>query len=408
MVKKMFRLGLVFALTFSFTFEATTCAVKSGEMTVEKMTINEKIGQMMCLDFRFWNKEDLKQTEELGIVTDDKVTVQQPVTEINDEIREIIAKYHIGSVILFSQNFVTPEQTKKLVDDLQKAATDAGNPNLIIAVDQEGGRVERFAFNRKKLKNNAEIKTAEEAFEKGEIIGRELAALGINCNFAPVVDVNSNPKNPVINVRSFGDNTQIVSEFGKKFMNGLHRQNIIATAKHFPGHGDTDVDSHLGLPRVNKTLEELEKLELVPFKEMIDAGVDMIMTAHIELPKIENKTVVSKKGGSEIFLPATVSRTILTDLLRNKMGFNGVIVTDAMNMKAISENFGEAEASKMAIAAGADMVCMPVILRSKADISKLDLVFETVKDAVKSGEILESQIDKSITRILKLKNKKRL
>ncbi|MDR0404867.1 MAG: beta-N-acetylhexosaminidase [Oscillospiraceae bacterium] len=400
MIKKIIGVCVVFALTFSFTFGENTRAVR-----LEQMTIDEKIGQMMCLDFRFWNEEDLKQTENPGIVTDEKVTLQKPVTEINDEIREIIAKYHIGSVILFSQNFVNPEQSKRLINNLQEAAVDAGNPRLIIAVDQEGGRVERFAFGREKLKNNAEIKTAKEAFKKGKTIGRELAALGINCNFAPVVDVNSNPKNPVINVRSFGDNAQIVSEFGKKFMDGLHRQNVIATAKHFPGHGDTDVDSHLGLPRVNKTLEELKKLELAPFKEMIDAGVDMIMTAHIELPKIENKTFISLKDGSKIFIPATLSKTILTYLLRNEMGFDGVIITDAMNMRVISDNFEEAEAVKMAIAAGANIVCMPVILRSKKDIARLDSVFKTAKNAVDSGEIPESQINESVARILKLKDK---
>lgn len=370
----------------------------------EQMSLHEKIGQMMCLDFRFWNEKSLNQTEELGIVTEDQSGSQKPVTEINDEIKEIIAKYHVGGVILFAQNFQNKEQAKKLIEDLQKAATEVGNEKLIIAVDQEGGRVERFAFGRDKLKNNAEIKTAEEAFQKGETIGKELKELGINCNFAPVVDVNSNPKNPVINVRSFGDNASVVSKFGKKFMEGLHSQNVISTAKHFPGHGDTIVDSHLGLPRVNKTLKKLEALELRPFQEMIDAGVDIIMTAHIELPKVENKTIISKKDGKEIFIPATLSRTILTDLLRNKMGFKGVIVTDAMNMKAISENIGQAEVTKMAIRAGADMVCMPVILRSKTDISKLDQIYDTLKNAIKNKEISENQINESVRRILKLKD----
>ncbi|MDR1418722.1 MAG: hypothetical protein LBI80_06235 [Endomicrobium sp.] len=148
----------------------------------------------------------------------------------------------------------------------------------MIAVDQEGGRVERFAFDREKLKNNSEIKTIEEAFIKGETIGKKLKELGINCNFAPVVDVNSNPKNPVINVRSFGDNINVVSNFGKMFMKGLHSQNIILTAKHFPGHGDTDVDSRLGLPKVNKSLKDLEAAELKPFKTLINTGVDMILS----------------------------------------------------------------------------------------------------------------------------------
>lgn len=372
---------------------------------IEKMSIDEKIGQMLCLDFRFWNQDDLDQTEDIGIISSDGISIQKPVTEINDEIREIIKKYHIGGVVLFSQNFESKEQAKKLIDDLQKASKDSGNPPLFICIDQEGGMVERFAFDREKLKNNSEIKTAREAFEKGKIIGKELKELGINCNFAPVVDVNSNPQNPVINVRSFGNNANIVSEFGKYFMQGLHSQNVISTAKHFPGHGDTDVDSHLDLPSINKTLEEIKTLELKPFKTMIDSGVDMIMTAHIELPKIEGNKVASKKDGKDIFLPATVSKIILTDLLRNEMGFKGVIVTDAMNMKAISDNFGEMDAIKLAIKAGADMLLMPVTVRSKEDIKKLDLVIKTLKSVLDNQEISKKQIDESIGRLLKLKKR---
>lgn len=379
MFKKLILLFSIILFTLSqFFYSVNTLSAKD-------MTIESKIGQMMCLDLRFWNG--------------------RPVTEINSEIKEIISKYHIGSVILFSQNFQSKEQAKRLIRDLKKAATDSGNPPLLICVDQEGGIVERFSFGRNKLKNNAQIRTPEEAFEKGKIIGGELAELGINCNFAPVVDINSNPKNPVINVRSFGNNPEIVSKHGVAFMNGLHFYKIIATAKHFPGHGDTAVDSHFGLPRVNKSLSDLERFELKPFKALIDAGVEMIMTAHIELPQIEKGTITSKKDGRKIFRPATLSRTVLTGLLRERLNFKGVIVTDAMNMKAISEHVGEAEAVKMAIKAGADMICMPVTLRSMSDISKLDNVYKTLKDAVNSGEISLEQINCSVNRILNLKSR---
>ncbi len=378
-----------------------------GAVGAEDMDIESKIGQMMCLDFRFWNHKDLHETEELGITAaDSAVSRQKPVIEINREIKEIISRYHIGSVVLFSQNFQSKEQAKRLVGGLQKAATDSGNPPLLICVDQEGGSVERFSFGRDRLKNNAQIRTPEEAFEKGKIIAEELAELGINCNFAPVVDINSNPKNPVINVRSFGNNPKIVSEHGVAFMKGLHSKNIIATAKHLPGHGDTDVDSHLGLPRVNKSLSDLEKFELKPFKALIDSGLEMVMTAHIELPQIEKGTIISKKDGKKIFIPATLSKAILTGLLRDKLNFKGVIVTDAMNMKAISENVGEAEAIKMAIKAGADMICMPVTLRSMSDISKLDAIYRDLKSAIDSGEISPEQINCSVNRILNLKHKR--
>lgn len=365
----------------------------SSNSEVERMSTEEKFGQMMCLDFRAWEQENAQG--ELD---------QRPVLEINADIKKAITDYHIGSVILFSENFESEEQSKKLIDDLQQASADAGNPPLLICVDQEGGLVERFSFGRNRLKNNMALQSADEAFEKGLTIGKELKGLGINCNFAPVVDINSNPNNPVIGVRSFGETAEIVSERGLAFMRGLHEEGIIATAKHFPGHGDTDVDSHIGLPRVNKSLSELENFELKPFKTLIDAGVDMIMTAHIELPQVDSTTIISKKDGEEIFLPATLSKTVLTDLLRNELNFNGVIITDAMNMKAISENVGEAEATKMAIAAGADMVCMPAILRSPQDTYKLDEIYQTLNDALDSGEISTEQLDSSITRILELKS----
>lgn len=353
----------------------------------EEMSLDEKLGQMLCLNFREQENEE----------------TLEPVTEINDDIKKIISDYHIGSVILFKENFLDKEQSKKLINDLKKAATDSKNFPLIIAVDQEGGRVERFAFGRSKLKNNADIKTPEEAFNKGAIISKELKELGINCNFAPVIDVNSNPDNPVINNRSFSDNPDIVSEMGEQFVKGLHSNDIITTGKHFPGQGDTNTDSHLSLPTLDKTLDDLYQIELKPFIKLSKV-VDMIMTAHISLPKIETQTIKSKKDGEEIFLPATLSKKILTDLLRKEIGFNGVIITDAMNMKAISDHIGQKEATKMAISAGADIVLMPVTIQNKNDISKLESLISYLKEAIKNNEISEKQINESIKRIIKLKN----
>lgn len=373
------------------------CVANASAVNVSEMSLDEKLGQMVCLSFRFWNSENEKYSD------DTAKTVTTPVTEINDDIKSIISKYHIGSVLLFGQNFVDKEQSKKLVKDLQFASVKSGNLPLIIAVDQEGGRVERFSFGRDRLKNNLEIKTSQEAFEKGHTIAKELKEIGINCDLAPVVDINSNPNNPVINIRSFGDNADTVSEFGKSFLQGLHAEGIMGTAKHFPGHGDTNVDSHFGLPIVNKDLGDLENMELKPFKKLSENGVDMMMIAHIALPKIETKTVVSSKTGEQIYLPATLSKTIITDILREKIGFEGVVITDGMGMKAISDNFGENESSKMAINAGADILCMPVNIQSKGDISKLDKLFNHLKKAVINGEISEKQIDKSVERIIKLK-----
>ena len=385
----MFKKLVSMFLAFSLFSNAITYAVSQEE--IAEMPLDKKIGQMICLDFRFWTEDN----------------ENKPVTEINETIRKFIAKYNIGSVLLFSQNFLGgKEKATKLISDFQEAAESSNNPPLIIAVDQEGGIVERFNFDRKeKFKSNAYIESLEEAYQKGEAIAKELKELGINCNFAPVADVNSNPQNPVIGERSFSDKADIVAERCESFLKGLHSQNIMGTAKHFPGHGDTNTDSHVSLPVINKTLEQLDEMELIPFKKLIDAGVDLIMTAHIELPKIEPEITISEKDKLQIHLPATLSRKILTNLLRDKLKFKGVIVTDAMNMKAISNNFGAYNAVKMAIIAGADIVCMPVALRCSDDEKKLKSLFTYIKKAVEDGQITEEQINKSVERILKLKEK---
>lgn len=359
------------------------------EIEIENMPLNQKLGQLMCLDFRFWNGE--------------------PVTELSDEIKDIISKYHIGCVLLFSENFKTKEQSKKLVSSFKQVAQDASDPSMLICVDQEGGTVERFSFNRARLENNTSIgkKANPEAaaFKKGEIIASELAELGINCDLAPVVDINSNPNNSIIGVRSFGTTPEIVSLCGVSFMEALHFKNILATAKHFPGHGDTDTDSHVELPIVNKTIQELENMELKPFKQMINSGVDLIMAAHIQVPALEPSTITSKKDGKQIFIPATLSKKILTGLLRDSLKYQGVIITDGMDMKAITDNIGEIDAIKMAISAGANILCMPVILREKSDIQKLDNIFEALTDAVQTDEISINQINNSMKYILVLKDK---
>ena len=181
---------------------------------------------------------------------------------------------------------------------------------------------------------------------------------------------------------------------------------MAVAAKHFPGHGDTAVDSHTGLPLVDKSLAELEKLELLPFKKAMDEGVDLLMTAHIQYPQIEKDQVVSKETGEKIYVPATLSDDILTGLVRKKYGYKGVIVSDAMGMDAIAKNFGEVEAVKMAIKAGVDLVLMPTTLRSKADLTKIDTIVNAVVDAVQTGDISEERLNESVRRILTLKEKR--
>ena len=220
---------------------------------------------------------------------------------------------------------------------------------------------------------------------------------------APVVDVNNNANNPVIGLRSYSDDADVVGNMASATIAGLKDYNVIGCAKHFPGHGDTATDSHYGLPIVNKSKAELLNNELKPYKIAINQGIEMIMTAHILYPQLDNTTVVSEKTGNEEKKPATMSKAIITDLLKGEMGFNGVVTTDAMNMKAIADTFGESQAVKLAIEAGADLICMPTVLYNQEDVKKLDTIIDYVEDAVNNGEISESRLDDGCRRILTVK-----
>lgn len=362
------------------------------------MTIDQKIGQMIMPDFRMWQAEG--------------EDAQSDMTVLNDEVAEIIDKYDFGGVILFAENVKETEQTLKLTNDLQDAAiaNEAGNGDipLLITIDQEGGIVYRLGSGTA-LPGNMAIgatNSEEDARLAGEIIGRELSALGINVNFAPVFDTNNNPNNPVIGLRSISSDPQRVARLGVPMMQGMQEYNIATAAKHFPGHGDTATDSHTGLPLVDKSYEELKDLELIPFQAAVDNGVDMLMTAHIQYPQIEKDTVISKADGSEVYVPATLSDDIITGVVREDMGFDGVVVTDALNMDAISTNFGESEAVIMAIQADVDICLMPTILRSKADMAKMDQIIADVKAALEDGTITEDMLNDSVKRILTLKEKR--
>ncbi|WP_067141227.1 glycoside hydrolase family 3 protein [Oceanivirga salmonicida] len=355
-------------------------------------TLKSKIETMLMPDFRYWktvNEEEKK-----------------PFIVINEEVRKVIKKHNYGGIILFSQNLQNNEQTAKLIYELQKASK---NP-MFIAIDQEGGIVARLNQGTRFPGNMAlgATKDKNNAYLVGQAIGRELSVLGINTNFAPVLDVNVNPRNPVIGLRSFGESPEMVADMGVELIKGLRSENIISTAKHFPGHGDVETDTHIGLAVVNKNLEELEKVEFYPFKKAIENNVDMIMTAHVQLPQIEKNIIVSKNG-EEILLPSTISKIVLTDILRNKLGFKGIIVTDALQgMKAITDNISEYEALKMSINAGADILLMPVDLYSLEDVKKLDNLVDKLVEAVKKGEIKEETIDKAYNRIITLKKEKNI
>ena len=368
------------------------------EKLTQQMTLRQKITQMLMPDFRKWQQEG--QTEPADM------------TVLNDEVAKAIDQYDFGGAILFAENVKGTSQTLALTQAIQEAAlankANNGNIPLLLAIDQEGGIVYRLGSGTA-LPGNMALGAADSpelAKQAGQIIGRELSALGINVNFAPVLDTNNNPQNPIIGLRSFSSDPNLVAKLGIPMMQGIQEYNVAVAAKHFPGHGDTAVDSHTGLPLVDKSYVELEKLELLPFKRAVDQGVDMLMTAHIQYPQIEKDTVVSKESGEKIYIPATLSDDIITGIVRQKFGYKGVVVTDAMGMDAIAKNFGESEAAVMAIKAGVDIVLMPANLRSQADLAKLDKIIEDIEQAVKRGEIAENRLNESVKRILTLKEKR--
>lgn len=331
--------------------------------TVEQMSLRQKIGQMIVTGF--------------------------PTLELSQEMKDLIEHYSIGNCILFSHNIADKHQLGTLVAELQQLFVAHTGVAGFITIDQEGGRVTRMPKDATNIPGAMAIASTgrpENAYAAGRITARELKALGINFNLAPVMDINNNPLNPVINVRSYGDTAETVAEYGIAMMRGLLDGGVLSSLKHFPGHGDTSVDSHIGLPTINKTLEELEQLELLPFKAAIEQGAPAIMSAHILFPQIETSNV-----------PATMSRTIITELLKNRLQYKGLVISDCLEMDAIKRFYGTAKGAVGAIKAGVDLIFIS---------HTPSLVIEAVREieaAVAAGELEEAIIDEAVHKILAYK-----
>ena len=312
-------------------------------------------------------------------------------TSVTPHMEEFIVKHNLGGVIHFSRNVQNPKQLAELNQELQGLAKRSpSGSELLISIDQEGGTVARLTTGVTVLPSAMAFGATDnvELTEKAcEIAGLELRATGINMNLAPVVDVNNNPLNPVIGVRSFGEDPESVAKLGAAAIRG-YQKHVAAVAKHFPGHGDTDLDSHLDLPIIPHSRERLDQVELLPFKEAIAEGVAAIMTAHVVFPAIE-----ATPG-----LPSTLSYQVLTKLLREELGFEGLIMTDCMEMAAIQDTYGTVEAAVMAVEAGADMVLVSHLEELQRG------AFEALLVAVRSGRITEERIDQSLARIQKAKD----
>ena len=299
-------------------------------------------------------------------------------------------KQGLGGIILFSRNFQNPEQLAKLTDEIQHAARPYP---AFISIDQEGGRVARlkdpfthFPSAKTLAQSFHETGSKDLIYQSARATALELAAMGIRLNFAPVLDVNSNPENPIIGDRAFSSDPQETFELAMEVMRGLLDGGVISCGKHFPGHGSTTKDSHLELPVVNKTLEEMQKEELIPFQKAIFQKIPMIMTAHVLYPFLDPEN------------PATLSEKIIQDLLRYQLGYDGVVISDDLEMKAIAEKYSWREIVAKTMNAGVDL-----LLPCKSQ-SIQEEVFENLIDCVDAKEISSDRINQSLKRIKHLKN----
>ena len=371
--------------------QKTVMAANVIRSVVSNMTTQQKVAQMIMPALRTWGSGD------------DAV----PATTLSDEQKAVLTKYSFGGVIIFGQNIEEAGQTTQLISSMQEANAMGGAvSSLLVSIDQEGGYITRLSTGTSMPGNMAIAATndPDNAYLAGDVIGSELSVQGINVDFAPVMDVNNNPSNPIIGVRSFSDDPRIVSQYGARFIDGLHNNHVMVALKHFPGHGDTDTDSHTGLPLIEKTYDQLKNLELIPFTQ-VASSADFVMTAHIQYPNIETGTYTSISTGEEVYLPATLSKTILTDILRKDIGFEGVIVTDAMEMDAIASHFDPMDAARLAINAGANMLLIPVDISSPDDIKELDDYINGIVAGIDNGLISMDCVNDSVYRILKAKSK---
>ena len=345
--------------------------LKEVNKIIENMTLEEKLCQMF-------------------IVSPEELTNYNNVTVAGSKTKKAIDKYHVAGVIYFSGNIKSESQLTKLLTNTQQYATANNGIPMFLGIDEEGGEVARIANNPKfkvtKFDKLSTVSSKEEAYKIGSTIGEYLSKYGFNLDFAPDSDVLTNKKNTVVKNRSFSSSAKTVVEYANTYAQGLNDEGLYATYKHFPGHGATAEDSHDGFAYTEKTYEQLEKADLVPFINGIKKGIDLIMVGHISVPKVIGDNT-----------PSSLSEGMVTDILRVKLGYDGVIITDAMNMGAISKNYTIEQSTAAAVKAGCDIILMPTDFRK---------AYNSLLKAVKNGEISEARIEDSVRRILLLKKKR--
>ncbi|MCP4504600.1 MAG: beta-N-acetylhexosaminidase [Deltaproteobacteria bacterium] len=342
--------------------EKTAEQLEQVESLLASMTTEQKVGQLLFLGFG-------------GKVMD-------------ETIARFLKQKQPGGVALFGRNIKKLKQTLTLIHEVRRY--DPHGIPLFVSVDQEGGNVVRIRQGATIIPSNMALGASfDEDLSRraGQSLGWDLAVMGFNMNLAPVLDVNSNPKNPVIGSRSFGADPVLVAKLGVAYVKGMQGEGVSAVAKHFPGHGDTASDSHFDMPSLPHDEERLSKLELPPFQAVFDAGLDGLMTAHIALPAITE----------EPDMPATVSKNVLTTLLREKMGYKSIVITDGLEMAGIVKRYGSGEAAVRAVVAGADMVMVLWFPEKKNEVERM------LRKAVKSGRISMERLDDAVRHILAVK-----
>ncbi|HEY8372190.1 MAG TPA: glycoside hydrolase family 3 protein [Pseudonocardiaceae bacterium] len=352
--------------------------------TIQRMTLEEKVGQLF-VTYVYGAAADI--TAE----TDPQSVAANRAAHGVDNAAQLIEKYHLGGVVYFAWagNTQNPRQIAELSNGLQRAAVGQRVPiPVLVSIDQEYGVVYRVGPPATQFPGNMALGAARDrqaAQEAARIGGTELRAMGIHQNYAPVGDVNVNPANPVIGARSYGEDPELVAELIAAQSIGYEQARVVATAKHFPGHGDTTVDSHTGMPVIQHSREELEQVDLLPFRAAVDSGIDAIMTGHLVVPALD-------PSGT----PATLSWPVITGLLRKELGFDGVVITDSLGMAGVRQKYGDDRIPVLALKAGADLLLKP---------PSIEVAYHAVLDAVHRGELTEERIDESVYRVLWLKLK---
>ena len=361
--------------------EATEDEVPSDDLDEDAARINEILSGMSLEE----------KVAQLFFITPEQLTGVDNATVFGDMSVSAYTEHPVGGLIYFAKNFESPDQTAEMLQKANDCAKERLSLPLFIGVDEEGGRILRLAdnpaFNLEKTKSMVELSaegTEDAVYHAADQIGQYLKEYGFNVDFAPVADVITEPENNVIGDRSFGDDAALVSKLSADYAGGLHNNDILACYKHFPGHGSTKSDSHDGYASSERTIEELRSTDLIPFIGGIENGTDFIMVGHISFPNIPETNN----------LPATLSPYMVTELLRNELGYDGIIITDALNMGAINNDYDGADASVLAFEAGCDMLMMP---------ADFETAYSAVLDKIKTGGIPEERLNESVYRIIRAK-----